>query len=66
MRYQSDRDRFALPLFEESKALSSYSWDVSEASIRLRRLSEFTDDECEFLANRHLPGVPYAAAPMAS
>jgi flavin-dependent dehydrogenase len=66
MRYQSDRNRFALPLFEESKALSSYSWDVSEASIRLRRLSEFTDDECEFLANRHLPGVPYAAAPMAS
>ena len=51
-RYQEDRDRFALPLYEESKALSAYGWDAGEASDRLRKLSTITEEECQFLVDR--------------
>jgi flavin-dependent dehydrogenase len=61
-QYQDDRDRFAFPLYEESRALSAYRWDAAEASMRLRRLSAITNDECAFLASRAAPSRSSAAA----
>jgi flavin-dependent dehydrogenase len=61
-QYQTDRDRFAFPLYEESRALSAYRWDAAEASMRLRRLSAITNDECAFLASRAAPSRSSAAA----
>ena len=52
IHYQTTRDRFALPVFDHSEALATYTWDEAEASTRLRALSDITDDEC-----RHLVGL---------
>jgi len=48
--YQATRDRFAVPLYTETKALASHGWDEAEASRRLRVLSDITEAECRFLA----------------
>jgi 2-polyprenyl-6-methoxyphenol hydroxylase-like FAD-dependent oxidoreductase len=46
-RYQSRRDSLSMTMYEESRALASYRWDPSEASIRMRRISESVREECE-------------------
>jgi flavin-dependent dehydrogenase len=46
-RYQSRRDSLSMTMYEESRALASYHWDPSEASIRMRRISESVREECE-------------------
>lgn len=48
--YQQVRDELSLPMFEESEALARYEWDPSEASQRMRRISEAVRVECELLA----------------
>jgi 2-polyprenyl-6-methoxyphenol hydroxylase-like FAD-dependent oxidoreductase len=50
--YRATRDRFALPLLREGRALASYRWDAEEASARLRTLSAISDDECRFLTSQ--------------
>ena len=57
--YQATRDRFALPVFDHSEALATYTWDEAEASMRLRALSDVTDEECRFLVG--LAPVQHAA-----
>jgi menaquinone-9 beta-reductase len=51
-RYESLRDRFAVPLLEETAALASYDWTLDEASALMRRLGRLTDLECEYLRGR--------------
>lgn len=50
--YQAIRDRFALPLYHESRKLAAFGWDAEEASARLRTLSAIGDEESRYLYGR--------------
>jgi flavin-dependent dehydrogenase len=59
--YQRLRDGLALPMYRESKALAGYRWGPSEASTRMRRISQQVREECDVLVS--LPGWPQVASP---
>jgi flavin-dependent dehydrogenase len=47
--YQRVRDTLSRRMFEESRALAGYGWDVEEASIRMRAVSASVRGECDAL-----------------
>jgi flavin-dependent dehydrogenase len=49
--YATLRDTLSHRLFEESRALAAYGWDASEASARMRVISQVTRDECDLLVS---------------
>lgn len=55
--YHETRDRFALPLQRETRALAHYGWDEAEASALMRRLGKLTDEECRFLTELSPPAA---------
>lgn len=48
--YQRQRDALSLRMFDESRALASFTWDAAEASARMRVISEAVRVECATLA----------------
>jgi flavin-dependent dehydrogenase len=48
-RYQDQRDSLSVRMFAESEALAGYRWDATEASTRMRVVSEAVRTECAFL-----------------
>lgn len=47
--YEEQRNALSNRMFTESAALASYRWDASEASTRMRGISESVREECSFL-----------------
>ncbi|MDH4118064.1 MAG: FAD-dependent oxidoreductase [Acidimicrobiia bacterium] len=51
-QYRSTRNRFAIPILENTVELASYRWDTHRASELMRELGRITDEECAFLTSR--------------
>ena len=49
--YQTLRDDLSLPMFRESRALAGYGWSSTEASARMRAVSESVRAECDALVS---------------
>ncbi|MGH8945525.1 MAG: NAD(P)/FAD-dependent oxidoreductase [Acidimicrobiia bacterium] len=48
--YQRMRDQLSAPMFRESQALARYDWGPTEASQRMRAISDAVRAECDALA----------------
>jgi 2-polyprenyl-6-methoxyphenol hydroxylase-like FAD-dependent oxidoreductase len=56
-RFERERDRLSMPIFDAAKALASYAWSADEASILMRSISDATRQECDLLASLPAPSA---------